>query len=95
MSAGTGRRTIAFAGGGSGGHLSPGLAIAERMVEAVPNVRPIFLCSTRAIDSQMLGDAGVEFRPVPAEGFSMKPRGLWRFAKGYVRGLQVARRALR
>ena len=88
-------RTIAFAGGGSGGHLSPGLAIAERMTDAAPSVRALFLCSTRAIDAQMLGDAGVDFRPVPSEGFSWKPRGLWRFLSMYAAGRQVARRILR
>jgi UDP-N-acetylglucosamine--N-acetylmuramyl-(pentapeptide) pyrophosphoryl-undecaprenol N-acetylglucosamine transferase len=89
------RRTVAFAGGGSGGHLSPGLAIAERMVEIVPGVRPVFLCSARAIDAQMLGDAGVPFRPIPAEGFAKSPRGVLRFVRGYVKGVLEARRALR
>ena len=89
------RRTVAFAGGGSGGHLSPGLAIAERMVEVVPGVRPVFLCSTRAIDAQMLGDAGVAFRPIPAEGFAKSPRGVLRFVRGYVKGVLQARRVLR
>jgi UDP-N-acetylglucosamine--N-acetylmuramyl-(pentapeptide) pyrophosphoryl-undecaprenol N-acetylglucosamine transferase len=89
------RRTVAFAGGGSGGHLSPGLAIAERMVEIVPGVRPVFLCSTRAIDAQMLGDAGVAFRPIPAEGFAASPRGVLRFVRGYVKGVLQARRVLR
>ncbi len=89
------RRTVAFAGGGSGGHLSPGLAIAERMVEIVPGVRPVFLCSTRAIDAQMLGDAGVQFRPIPAEGLAKSPRGVLRFVRGYVKGVLEARRVLR
>ncbi len=89
------RRTVAFAGGGSGGHLSPGLAIAERMVEIVPGVRPVFLCSTRAIDAQMLGDARVPFRPIPAEGLAKSPRGVLRFVRGYVKGVLEARRVLR
>ncbi len=89
------RRTVVFAGGGSGGHLSPGLAIAERMKDAAPGVRPLFLCSTRAIDAQMLGDAGVEFRPIPAEGFSWKPRGLLKFALGYAAGLRKAKEVMR
>ena len=89
------RRTVAFAGGGSGGHLSPGLAIAERMVEIVPGVRPVFLCSTRTIDAQMLGDARVPFRPIPAEGLAKSPRGVLRFVRGYVKGVLEARRVLR
>ena len=89
------RRTVVFAGGGSGGHLSPGLAIAERMKDAAPGVRPLFLCSSRAIDAQMLGDAGVEFRPIPAEGFSWKPRGLLKFALGYAAGLRKAKEVMR
>ncbi len=89
------QRTVVFAGGGSGGHLSPGLAIAERMRDVAPGVRPLFLCSTRAIDAQMLGDAGVEFRPVPAEGLAWSPKGLWRFASAYFKGLAVAKRMLR
>ena len=89
------RRTVAFAGGGSGGHLSPGLAIAERMAEVVPGTRTLFLCSTRAIDRQMLGDAKVEFRPIPAEGLGRSVGALWRFARGYLRGVIEARRVLR
>ena len=89
------QRTVVFAGGGSGGHLSPGLAIAERMRDVAPGVRPLFFCSTRAIDAQMLGDAGVEFRPVPAEGLAWNPKGMWRFASAYFKGLAVAKRMLR
>ena len=88
-------RTIAFAGGGSGGHLSPGLAIAERIREIAPAVRPLFLCSTRAIDAQMLGDAGVEHRPIPAAGLAWSPRGIASFVAGYVRGVAEAKRVLR
>jgi UDP-N-acetylglucosamine--N-acetylmuramyl-(pentapeptide) pyrophosphoryl-undecaprenol N-acetylglucosamine transferase len=92
---GTGTRTIALAGGGSGGHLSPGLAIAERLLEVDPRSRPLFLCSERAIDAAMLGDAGADFRPVPAAPLRWSPRGLWRCARAYWRGRSLSRRILR
>ena len=59
--------TIAFAGGGSGGHLSPGLAVAERVLSMAPDVGALFLCSGRAIDATMLREAGADFVQVPAE----------------------------
>jgi len=89
------RRTVVLAGGGSGGHLSPGLAIAERMVELVPGLRPLFICSERAIDAQMLGDAHVEYRPIPAEGLGRSPAKLWRFVRAHLAGVRAARRILR
>ncbi len=39
--------TIILAGGGTGGHLYPGIAVAEALREVLPNVRPLFLCTTR------------------------------------------------
>jgi UDP-N-acetylglucosamine--N-acetylmuramyl-(pentapeptide) pyrophosphoryl-undecaprenol N-acetylglucosamine transferase len=74
-----------FAGGGSGGHISPGLAIAERLVDIEPQAKPLFVCSNRSIDATMLRDAGVEFFPVSATPPSSQPvaacRFLWNFRK--------------
>src|SRR5687768_9705823 len=57
---------ISGAGGGSGGHISAGVAIAERLAERSPQCRSIFICSLRAIDASMLRDAVVEFVAVQA-----------------------------
>lgn len=70
---------VLLAGGGSGGHISPGLAIAERMKSIDATCRPIFACSHRAIDAQMLGEAGAEFVPIAAEPFSLRPGPFLRF----------------
>jgi len=57
--------TIFFAGGGSGGHLYPGVAVAQALRKHLPNVRPIFLCTDRPIDALILKDTGFEFVPQP------------------------------
>ncbi|MCH2133156.1 MAG: UDP-N-acetylglucosamine--N-acetylmuramyl-(pentapeptide) pyrophosphoryl-undecaprenol N-acetylglucosamine transferase [Phycisphaerales bacterium] len=69
----TGPRVL-IVGGGSGGHISPGLAVAESL--AGRGVHCHFLCSQRSIDSTMLTQAGVSFEPVPARPFSTRPQGL-------------------
>ncbi len=72
---------MVLAGGGSGGHIAPGLAIAERLAQIEPNIRSVFACSERAIDLAMLKAAGAKFRPIPARPFSLRPAGLWSFAR--------------
>ena len=72
-------RRVLFAGGGSGGHISPALAIAERVTELAPASTCLFACSRRAVDAEMLGDAGARFVPIDAAPVSMRPRGLARF----------------
>lgn len=85
------RSTIVLAGGGTGGHISPGLAIAEALRRRDPAIRVVFACSTRAIDRQMLERGGEEFVAIPAEPISLRPGRLWRF----LRTAPAARRASR
>ena len=57
--------TIILAGGGTGGHLYPGIAVAEALREIWPEARPLFLCTTRQIDRVILEPAGFEFITQP------------------------------
>ena len=59
MSAEAGRTTVLFAGGGTGGHLYPGIAIARTLVRLDPRVRPYFVGAERGIEKQVL--PGTEF----------------------------------
>ncbi|HEX3160083.1 MAG TPA: UDP-N-acetylglucosamine--N-acetylmuramyl-(pentapeptide) pyrophosphoryl-undecaprenol N-acetylglucosamine transferase [Gemmatimonadaceae bacterium] len=52
---------IFFAGGGTGGHLYPGLAIARALVRLDPTVRPFFVGAHRGIERTVLPDAGFPF----------------------------------
>ena len=50
---------VFFAGGGTGGHLYPGLAIARALVAHAPHVRPHFIGAQRGIEREVL--PGTEF----------------------------------
>lgn len=57
--------TIILAGGGTGGHLYPGIAVAEALGTAIPDAHALFLCTTREIDRVILEPTGFEFIPQP------------------------------
>lgn len=86
---------IMLAGGGTGGHISPGLAIAERIRVLDPTARTIFACSARPIDASMLSESGAEFSAIRAEPFSMNPRRLIRFLVGLRRARKDAAALIR
>jgi len=53
--------TILLAGGGTGGHLYPGISVAQALAREMPGARPLFLCTKREIDRTILVPTGFEF----------------------------------
>src|SRR4051812_29433901 len=45
---------VVFAGGGTGGHLYPGIAIARALVKADPSMKPFFVGAQRGIERTVL-----------------------------------------
>ncbi len=68
-----------FAGGGTGGHIYPSLAVAEQVKRIDPDARIVFLCSGREVDARILANSPFEFVPLPALGFSKRPDRFFRF----------------
>jgi len=64
---------IAFAGGGTGGHLYPALAIAESLRKQIPNLRILFFGTDRAIDDRILGEAEYDWVRQSIPALSKKP----------------------
>lgn len=93
--------TYIFAGGGTGGHIFPALAIAEQ-IERLSGpggpggpARSVFLCSDRAIDRTILEPEGVRFAPLPARPLSLRPAGLARFLWRWGEAVRLARGHIR
>lgn len=82
--------TILLAGGGTGGHISPGLALAEQFAMIAPDAPRLFACSERAIDARMLNSAGERFIALPAAPFGLRPRALWRFIQRWRRSVHLS-----
>lgn len=83
--------TVVFAGGGTGGHLFPGLATAEQIRASNPSVSAVFVCSRRPLDARILTAAGVKFAINPAEPFGVRPRALLRFIGAWGKAVRDAR----
>ncbi|MCK4959736.1 MAG: UDP-N-acetylglucosamine--N-acetylmuramyl-(pentapeptide) pyrophosphoryl-undecaprenol N-acetylglucosamine transferase, partial [Planctomycetes bacterium] len=83
-----------FAGGGTGGHIYPGIAIAERIAELSPDSAISFFCSERPIDSHILSAGGFDFVKLPAQGFALRPVSLFRFISGLIKSVRIARQQM-
>lgn len=54
-----------MAGGGTGGHLYPGIAVAQALRAQAPEIQVLFLCTAKPIDRTILEPTGFEFLPQP------------------------------
>jgi UDP-N-acetylglucosamine--N-acetylmuramyl-(pentapeptide) pyrophosphoryl-undecaprenol N-acetylglucosamine transferase len=87
-------RSFFFAGGGTGGHIYPAIAVAERIIELAPAAKVRFLCSGRPIDSQILEPGGFDYTPLPITGFSFRPSKLANSLSSFVKSYRIARAAI-
>ncbi len=62
------RLVAVFAGGGTGGHLYPALALADELVRQRPDVRPFFLGSRRGLETRVLPEKGLAHELLPVRG---------------------------
>lgn len=60
--------TYLFAGGGTGGHLFPGIALAELIRRRCPEARCVFAGSDRAVEQRIMQLHDVEHHPLPTCG---------------------------
>jgi UDP-N-acetylglucosamine--N-acetylmuramyl-(pentapeptide) pyrophosphoryl-undecaprenol N-acetylglucosamine transferase len=86
---------IVFSGGGTGGHLFPGLAVAERLSEEIANLRVTFAGSGKAFEQKHVAAAGFEYLALPCRPLPGKAGEAVSFIVENLAGYFAARRFLK
>lgn len=69
-------KNVIFAGGGTGGHLYPALALGAALKERDPDVRVHYVGARRGVEARVLPAHGVEHTLLPIRGYQRD--GVWR-----------------
>lgn len=76
---------VLFAGGGTGGHLYPGLAIARAMQRLSPDASPFFIGAKRGIERDVLPGAGFRYELLDLHPlYRSRPWENWKTLRGGV-----------
>ncbi len=86
--------TILFAGGGTGGHIFPNVAILERLRQRDLPFDSTFLVSSRPLDGEILRALQFDFVPLPVQPLSGRPWRWPRFAGSWLASARSIRRLL-
>jgi len=87
---------LLIAGGGTGGHLFPALALAEEFKRQVPEGEVLFVGTARGLEVRKVPQSGYRLELIDIGG--IKGKGLWGWIKGLLRlprALWQSRRILR
>ena len=74
---------VVMAGGGTGGHLFPGIAIAKEFMARNSATRNIFVSTGNRFEKAVLSKAGFDLRSIPVAG--IKGRGTWNQIKSVLK----------
>lgn len=74
---------VLLAGGGTGGHINPALAIASIIKKRNPDAEFLFAGTPNGMESKLIPEAGYNFAPIKVSGFQRKitPKNLARNAR--------------
>ncbi len=85
---------ILIAGGGTGGHVFPGIAVAEELRSSYPQVEVLFIGGRHGLEAQAVPEAGFKLRTLATAGFPRRRWWRWPWAAlvngfGFVQALWI------
>ncbi|MBM3335385.1 glycosyltransferase, partial [Candidatus Sumerlaeota bacterium] len=87
---------MVIAAGGTGGHISPALAIAEHTVRRDPKCHVEFACGKRPVEVEVYRKAGINPTIFPVEPLARGPiallKSVWRLRRAIVEARKYVRR---
>jgi UDP-N-acetylglucosamine--N-acetylmuramyl-(pentapeptide) pyrophosphoryl-undecaprenol N-acetylglucosamine transferase len=86
---------VIFAGGGTAGHLFPGLAVARCLLQQLPQSQITFVGTGRQQERQWVEAEGFSYRAIPCRARPQRLRDVLPFVLDNLRGYLAARRLLR
>ncbi len=89
--------TVLLAGGGTGGHVFPLVAVADALAQLVPRERIVFVGTRRGIETRVVPDRGyslelIDVLPLRGGGMMDMVKGVWRAAQCVPRAADLLRR---
>lgn len=81
---------VVFSGGGTGGHLFPGMAVAQRLCQIWPNVRITFAGSGKPFEKEHVEAAGFAYLPLPCRALPRRLSGVIPFLAENLAGYRMA-----
>jgi len=87
---------VLIAGGGTGGHLFPAIALAEELRSRLPELSILFVGAEEGVEASLLAARGWDFEGIRASGLLGKPlsqrvRGLALMPSGLIRSRRILR----
>ena len=77
------KKRFLISGGGTGGHIFPAIAIANRIKREVPDAEILFIGAEDKMEMRRVPDAGYKIEGLHIYGISrdLSPRGIWKNLK--------------
>lgn len=87
---------VIISGGGTGGHINPGIAVARKIMEKHPNAEILFIGTENGLEKKMVPNEGFPIQFITVEGLNKKlsVKTIKSAVKG-LKGYGMARRILR